>query len=125
MNVSPTPVLVGDAESLTAVFLRDQMTTISDVRADLSGWDGTTAVLHVHRVGGARDRFSDRARIAVDVHAPTRDAAFAAANEARGWLQAWPALGGACHGSREELGPTSLPVEGELPIVAMTWVVSI
>lgn len=125
MNVDPTPVVLGDAESATAIFLREQMTTITDVRADLSDWDGTTPVVHVRRLGGARDRFIDRARIGIDVHAATRDAAFAAANEARGWLQAWPALRAGCRGSREELGPSSLPIENELPIVTVTWVVSI
>lgn len=124
MNVSPTPVVLGDAEAATAIYLRDTLTGW-DVRADLSTWDGTTDVVHVHRVGGSRDRFVDRARIAIDVHAATRDSAFAVANTIRGLLQAWPALGGPCKASREELGPTSLPVENELPTVAMTWVVSI
>ena len=123
MNVSPTPVDLGDVESLTAIYLRDAIDP-TPVRSDLAGWDGTTPVVHVHRVGGRRDRFTDRARIAIDVHAATRDAAFTIANTARGLLQAWPALGD-CRGTSEELGPTSLPVEAELPIVAMTWAVSI
>lgn len=123
MNVSPTPVDVGDAESETAIYLRSVLD--DDVRTDLSGWDGTTAVVHVHRVGGSRDRFMDRARIAVDVHGVDRDSAFATANNARGWLQAWPAMGGPCRTSSEELGPTSLPVENELPTVVLTWAISI
>jgi hypothetical protein len=128
MNVSPTPVDLGDAESQTAIYLRASMGSAPgdvDVRTDLSTWDGTTAVLHVHRVGGSRDRFIDRARIAIDAHGEDRDTAFALANEARGLLQAWPATAGLCRGSSEELGPTSLPVEAELPTVAMTWAVSI
>lgn len=124
MNVSPTPVDLGDAESETAIYLRGAMTG-TDVRSDLSTWDGDTAVLHVHRVGGSRDRFTDRARIAIDAHAVTRDAAFSLANTARGLLQAWPATGSVCRGSSEELGPTSLPVEAELPTVVMTWAVTI
>lgn len=126
MNVSPVPVAVGDAESLTAVFLRSVMVGV-DVRADLTaGWDGSTPVVHVHRMGGPRDRFRDRARIAVDARAATRDSAFALANTARAWLLAWPAQPGtACRGSREELGPTYLPVTGELPTVATTWVITI
>jgi hypothetical protein len=123
MNVSPTPVVLEDPEAATAVFLRERLD--ADVRTDLSTWDGTTPVVHVHRVGGGRDRFVDRARIAVDVHHHTRDAAFDVASTTRAWLQAWPALGGPCRGSAEELGPTSLPVENELPTVVMTWVVSI
>lgn len=124
MNVSPTPNVLADAESATATFLRAQLEDV-DVRANLSTWDGTTTVVHVHRVGGTRDRFVDRARLAVDVHAPDRDTAFGIANDARGWLLAWPALGGSCRGAEEELGPTELPTTNELPIVAMTWVVSI
>jgi hypothetical protein len=124
MNVSPTPVDLGDVESETAIFLRAEMTP-ADVRTDLSTWDGSTDVLHVHRVGGSRDRFRDTGRIAIDAHAADRDTAFALANTARGLLQAWPALGDPCRGSSEELGPTSLPVEAELPTVVMTWVVSI
>jgi hypothetical protein len=124
MNVDPTPVVLGDAESATALFLRERLEDV-DVRADLSTWPGTTTVVHVHRVGGVRDRFIDTARIAIDVHAPDRDTAFGIASDARAWLQAWPALGGPCRRSSEELAPTSLPVENELPIVAMTWVVSI
>jgi hypothetical protein len=124
MNVSPTPIVLGDAEAATAIYLRAQLTGW-DVRADLSAWDGTTNVVHVHRVGGSRDRFIDRARIAIDVHAVTRDTAMATANTIRSLLQAWPAAGSPCRGTREELGPTSLPVESELPTVAMTWVVSI
>ena len=124
MNVSPDPVMVGDAESATALYLRAAMPTV-DVRTDLSTWDGTSSVLHVHRVGGRRDRFIDTARIAVDAHAIDRDTAFAMVNTARALLQAWPAAGGACRFSSEELGPTSLPVEAELPTVVLTWVVSI
>lgn len=124
MNVSSTPLVLGDAEASTATFLRTQLVSV-DVRADLDTWDGTTTVVHVHRVGGARDRFRDRARLAIDVHAPTRDAAFTLASTIRALLQAWPALAGDCRGSSEELGPTSLPVEAELPTVVMTWAVSI
>lgn len=125
MNVSSTPVELGDAEALTAIYLRSVMDGV-DVRADLAHWDGKAAVVHVHRVGGPRDRFRDRARIAVDAKAPTRDAAFALANSARAWLQAWPAqTGTACRGSSEELGPTYLPVKGEFPTVALTWVITI
>jgi hypothetical protein len=83
-------------------------------------------VIHVHRVGGPSDRFRDRARIAVDAKASTRDAAFALITSARAWLRAWPARPGtACRGSSEELGPTYLPVTGELATVAMTWVITI
>lgn len=127
MNVSPDPFELGDAEALTAIYLRSVMPEGTDVRADLTvGWDGTTDVIHVHRVGGPSDRFRDRARIAIDAKAHTRDAAFALITTARGWLRAWPARPGtSCRGSSEELGPTYLPVTGELPTVAMTWVITI
>jgi len=123
MNVDTTPVILGDAESETAIYLRDALE--ADVRTDLSTWDGTTTVVHVRRIGGARDRFIDRARLVIDAHAPTRDEAFELANDARGHLQAWPAIGAPCRGTGEETGPTSLPVESQLPTVTMTWVVSI
>lgn len=124
MSVSPDPVVLRDAESETALYLRDVLETV-DVRTDVTGWDGTSTLVRVMRVGGRRDRFRDTARIAVDVHAPTRDEAFSLANEVRGWLLAWPARGGVCRGvPREEFGPVALPVsKAEIPTVAMTWVV--
>jgi len=124
MNVDTVPVILGDAESATALWLRAALVNV-DVRSNLSTWAGGTPVVHVYRVGGSRDRFIDRARIAIDVHHVDRDSAFATVNAIRGHLQAWPAAGGPCRESHEELGPTSLPVESELPIVTVTWVVSI
>lgn len=122
MNVSDVPVITPDVESETAIYLRSVMGGV-DVRADLAHWDSKTEVVHVHRVGGGRDRFTDRARIAVDVKAATRDRAYELASEARGWLLAMPAKRGNAR-TREELGPTYLPVPGELPTVATTWVIS-
>lgn len=122
MNVSDVPVITPDVESETAIYLRSVMGGV-DVRADLAHWDSKTEVVHVHRVGGGRDRFTDRARIAVDAKATTRDRAYELANDARSWLLAMPVKCGNAR-TREELGPTYLPVPGELPTVATTWVIS-
>lgn len=124
MNVDQSPVVTVDVETQTALYLRSVLPGGTDVRADLSGWDGTTSVLHVHRVGGVRDRFTDRARVAVDAHAPTRDLAWALANAARAWLIAMPAKRRNARTS-EELGPIYLPTIGELSTIAMTWLISI